>query len=175
MKIISSLLLLLGVVGIFILSSALPSLASLTPLPSHAIPSNSSQFSIRQLVNQYYESRENKSTARNRPPADCYPSGPSCIDVACDLMGSLGCDEIDEIKQVGRACRGNADGQCLQTVCHRLGSLGCDSVDEVTTVARFCVGNYDTQCFESVCNKLGALGCDEIREVQEVLRYCAGN
>jgi hypothetical protein len=139
-------------------------------------------FSVKELVDQYYQQKENRQTvsryfseSQQAPPRYCPPSGPSCTDAACEKLGRYGCDDLSEIKEIGAACRGNYDGSCLTAACEKLGRYGCDDKSEVQKVARACVGNYDSSCFESVCNRLGRYGCDDTTEVEEVLRSCAGN
>ena len=139
-------------------------------------------FSVKELVDQYYHQKESRqilsrffSDSIQAPPIDCQPNGPSCTDVACDRLGRFGCDDLNEITEVGRACRGNFDGNCLTSACDKLGRFGCDDMNEIQAVARACVGNYDTSCIESVCGHLGRFGCDDLNEIEEVLRACAGN
>ncbi len=146
---------------------------------------------IHQLVDQFYLQ---KSPAKAAPKhllgflnlnpkpngflsnQGCGPgSGSSCMDVACEKLGSFGCNDLDEIKTVGLACRGNWNGDCLTAACEKLGSFGCNDMGEITVVARACVGNANTQCFESVCQKLGSFGCNDQNEVTEVLNACSGN
>ncbi|MGZ3742248.1 MAG: hypothetical protein ACXWRE_00060 [Pseudobdellovibrionaceae bacterium] len=99
--------------------------------------------------------------------------GPSCIDVACDLLGHFGCDDKSKLSEVGMACRGNFDGYCLEAACSKLGKYGCDDLIEVHQVGQACVGNYDMSCFESVCQRLGKRNCNDIHEVVDILRTCA--
>ncbi|WP_413289361.1 hypothetical protein [Bdellovibrio sp. HCB337] len=137
------------------------------------------KLTVQQLVDQYYQQKEMKaklfSSVSSRPPINCNPSGPSCTDVACEKLGHFGCDDMSEIQDVGRACRGNYDGTCVAAACEKLGHFGCDEITEITSVGRACVGNYDTSCLDSVCNRLGHFGCDEVSEIDQVLRSCAGN
>lgn len=99
-------------------------------------------------------------------------NGPSCADVACNLIGAFGCDELSQVERVGRACRGNYDGTCLAKSCRRLGSFGCDELSEVERVAASCRGVYSGDCADAVCNRLGTFGCDELSEVERVGRMC---
>lgn len=141
-------------------------------------------FSVNELVDQFYAKKTALQNAKklfagqmnHRPPMDdCHPQGPSCLDAACARLGAFGCDDINEVQDVGRACRGNYDGTCLNAVCDKLGAFGCDDHPEIQAVARACVGNYDVDCFNSVCARLGDFGCDDLSEAVEVLRTCAGN
>lgn len=142
-------------------------------------------FSVPELVDQYYsvqDSKTSKLKLMTKPMSssiqrDCHerPDGKACSDLACQKLGAWGCDTMDEISAVNRACRGNYGSECLDMTCTKLGAWGCDTLDEVTDVARACVGNYNTDCFESVCQRLGAWGCDTLDEVTEVLRSCAGH
>jgi hypothetical protein len=147
-----------------VVSSAAPSVAS--TMGDHK------SLSVHKLVDQYYL----KKDQRHYTPMNCPPNNrQSCVDAACDQLGSFGCNEITEIQEVGKACRGNYDGHCLKVICERLGPFDCNELSEIQKVARACVGNYDTSCLDSVCERLGPFGCDEISEVQEVLKTCAGN
>lgn len=135
--------------------------------------------SIDDLVNQFYAQKENTVIKKSKPlvshPPDCHPpTSPTCLDAACLKLGSFGCDDISEVQEIGRACRGNYNGICLNEACDKLGSFGCDDKIEVQTVARACVGNTDTTCFQSVCKRLGSFGCDNLKEVEDVLRSCSG-
>lgn len=139
-------------------------------------------FSVNELVDQFYAKKDAVQNAQklfagklNRPPHNCYPDGPSCVDAACARLGAFGCDDISEVQAVARVCRGNHNGNCLNAVCDKLGAFGCDDPNEIQAVARACVGNYDTDCFNSVCARLGSFGCDDLDEAVEVLRTCAGN
>lgn len=158
-------------------------LATLVLFALHfALATTQNKFSIQELVDQYYAVKDSQASAlklfsvpQNHRPRNCYPEGESCTDVACEKLGTFGCDDMDEIKEVNLACRGNFGGSCLRTACNKLGSFGCDDIREVRDVARACVGNYDTDCFESVCRRFGSFACDDLSEVIEVLRSCAGN
>lgn len=112
----------------------------------------------------------------HHPPVNCIPvqEGPSCADVACQKLGTFGCDTLDEIRAVGLACRGNFNGDCLFWSCQKLGQFGCDTLDEVRAVAKVCVGSFDSECIQSSCEKLGTFGCDTIQEIQEVGVVCKG-
>jgi hypothetical protein len=152
-------------------------------MAAQSYAAESKTLSIARLVDQYYAKKETKNLSSKlfgkplvRPPINCNPEpARSCTDVVCDRLGQFGCDDISEIQQVGRLCRGNYDGNCIESVCDKLGQFGCDDMNEVQAVGRACVGNYDTSCFESVCQRLGQFGCDDMNEVEEVLRTCAGN
>lgn len=150
---------------------------------------------VHQLVDQYYSQKTVTTAPAKANPKTmlgflnlqqkpgnpfqnngCFPdNSKSCVDVACEKLGWAGCDDLDEIKTVGQACRGNWNGTCVTKVCDKLGWAGCDDMDEVSVVARACVGNTDGQCFESICQKLGWSDCDDEDEVVEVLNACSGN
>jgi len=100
------------------------------------------------------------------------PSKASCITSVCDFLGVFGCDDRNEITQVGEACRGNRDGACVKATCKYLGVFGCDDMSEVTQVAGACRGVRNTECVDTVCARLGAFGCDDLNEIKEVLQAC---
>ncbi|MDD0854346.1 hypothetical protein HBN50_14635 [Halobacteriovorax sp. GB3] len=102
------------------------------------------------------------------------PIGSACMEVACEKLGTFGCNEVEEVIEIGQACRGNYSGDCLANLCDRVGTFGCNEKEEVKTIARACVG-ADNSCVEFVCNKLGAFGCNEISEVVEVAKSCSGS
>ena len=142
--------------------------------------------SINDLVDQYYSIKEKQKIFNSQKKNilfqqtetlqnHCPVPGPSCMDVACDKLGSFDCDEVSEIKEVGRVCRGNENGLCVDAVCKKLGSFDCDDLSEVKVVARACVGNHNAECFESVCKRLGSFDCDDVDEVEDVLNACSGN
>lgn len=141
----------------------------------------SSQSKIQQLVDEFFaqERKDNqfrKIIAHAEQPLSqgCVPNDPSCIDTACDLLGTFGCDSIKEVTEMSRACRGNSNGLCLKAACDFLGTFGCDNGKEIKQVAPSCIGNLDDNCLISVCNRLGTFGCDSITEVTEVARACGG-
>ena len=97
----------------------------------------------------------------------------SCIDAACEKLGTFGCDSQSEIDAVASACRG-VDGDCLSSVCTRLGSFGCDSMSEIQSAANVCKNVFDGRCMDVVCDHLGTFGCDSMSEVSEVGKLCTG-
>ncbi len=111
-------------------------------------------------------------------PVHCPPpnqgSSSECVDFACQKLGAFGCDDLSEIKQVGKACRGNFDSECIEFMCKKLGAFGCDDMNEIERVGKACVGNFGSGCISSVCSKLGAFGCDDMNEVEEVAKTCGG-
>lgn len=142
------------------------------------------QSLLDKLAGAYYSKRSVPVSSIYRSfrpmhrPQECQPSpypnpnGPSCADVACQYLGSFGCDDISQIEKVGAACRGNYDGTCLDTFCKKMGSFGCDEIREVERVAAACRGNYSNECAEVVCGKMGSFGCDELSEVERVATAC---
>lgn len=170
--------------------------AFLTLVSASAFAAAPQNLSIQELVDQYYAQKEVSSQKhlqlrteskslgfkafevrpQRRGPRDCQPddSG-NCTDVVCDKLGTFGCNEMSEINEVNRICRGNYGGDCINAACNALGTFGCNEMSEVSTVGRACVGNYDTGCFTSTCSRLGTFGCNEMSEVEQVLRSCAGN
>ncbi len=143
-------------------------------------------ISINELVDQYYTIKEKQKAFSSKKKNilfhqaeilqnHCPAPAPSCMDAFCNRLGSHRCDELGEIKEVGRACRGNENGLCIDSVCKRLGSHRCDELGELIEVGRACVGNQSAECFESVCVRLGSHRCDESGEVKEVLNACSGN
>jgi hypothetical protein len=65
----------------------------------------------------------------------------SCLETACQMSGTFGCDESSEVIGLAKACRGNSDDQCLRQICATLGSFGCDEYSEVKAVATNCGSN----------------------------------
>lgn len=106
---------------------------------------------------------------------ECKKKPSQCVEYACHLLGTFGCNEMEEIKAVTVACKGNYGSACLQGACEKLSAFGCNEMVEVTQVANACAGNVDTECLEYVCNKLGTFGCNEMDEVIDVLKSCGGN
>ncbi len=100
--------------------------------------------------------------------------GPSCNDVACDLVGDFNCDSLSEVERIGNACRGNHNGLCLRSMCRRLGSYNCDSVQEVEQVAGFCRGSLNEKCVDLSCKLVGEYNCDSFSEVERIGRACNG-
>lgn len=155
-----------------------------------------SKDKIDRLVTEYYASLKGSGTTSLSPQAgalfrttsagarpthrDCEDQdqdssgGNSCIDAACDSLGTYGCDTTSEISEVGDACRGNRSGSCLKAVCAKLGSYGCDTLSEIQTVGQICRGNINGGCMDTACGNLGAYGCDTASEVQEVGEVCRG-
>lgn len=135
-----------------------------------------SQTELDRLATQFYVDQF-KTGRPMHAPQDCVqtPNGPKCVDVACDLLGRYGCDELSQVEGVGRACRGNYDGTCLKSSCGFLGRFGCDELIEVTRVATSCQGVYSMDCINTACGLLGRFGCDELIEVERVGKSCRGS
>lgn len=139
------------------------------------------QKKIDSLVTKYIISKNLKQKAafenlqKQNHPIDCYPgSNPSsCMDAACEKLGSFGCDTQSEISTVAQACRG-VDGACLQSVCKRLGSFGCDTMTEIQSAAATCQNVFDERCVNVVCDRLGSFGCDTMSEINQVGNLCKG-
>lgn len=127
-------------------------------------------------VQPFYSLLPNHFPPPHPPANDCLPpsSGPSCSDIACEKLGWAGCNDIDEIKSVGNACRGNRDGDCLKTACDLLGWAGCNDMSEIQEVGKACAGNYDSSCLASSCEKLGWAGCNDSSEIATVGAACKG-
>jgi len=134
-----------------------------------------SKATIDTLAGQYYASQR-FNTIPAHAPQDCLqnPTGPSCVDVACDLLGRFGCDDLSQVESVGRACRGNYDGTCVKSSCAHLGRFGCDDLAEVTRVAVSCKGVYSTDCIDTVCGLVGRFGCDDLVELERAGTMCRG-
>ena len=110
-------------------------------------------------------------------PHDCedqQQEGPSCVDVSCQFLGRFGCDDVSEVERVGRACRGNFDGECVNSTCTHLGKFNCDDMSEVEQVAALCRGNHGGKCVDVACQHLGRFGCDDFSEVERVNNACRG-
>lgn len=111
-------------------------------------------------------------------PPGCDPHYPppnqnECIDVACNKLGTYGCDQQSEVSEVIAACRG-VDADCVEASCGYLGTYGCDQMSEIVAVANNCRQIFDGRCMEVVCTKLGTYGCDQLSEVQQVGAICKG-
>ncbi len=132
------------------------------------------EYHSNQLLDNFLSSSEKLQETTFLKGDGCYPTGPSCIAVACSKLGSFGCDDISEIKRVGRACRGNYNGLCLESLCSKLNSFGCDDIREIEELAPACIGNVNASCIDSICSTLGSFGCDDISEVTEVAQICSG-
>jgi hypothetical protein len=100
--------------------------------------------------------------------------GSSCVDVSCQFLGRFGCDDVAEVERVGRACRGNFNGECVNSTCTHLGRFGCDELSEIEQVAALCRGNHGGKCVDVACEHLGRFGCDDISEVERVNSACRG-
>ncbi len=133
------------------------------------------------FLNKYLNKKSQFMRILNVPshtPPDCNPhhrppNVNECIDVACDQLGSYGCDQQSEIDQVVSLCRG-VDGDCVAATCRRLGSYGCDQMSELQQVSRVCNNIYDGRCIDVVCDKLGSYGCDQMTEMNQVSAICSG-
>ncbi len=123
---------------------------------------------IQALVEEYYAGRNPFLMDEQ-----CYPKN-DCVDVVCENLGSLGCDDSNEVDEVLRMCRGQYDGDCIRVSCRLLGSFDCDDRREVSDIAGWCVGNRGGYCVESVCERLGSFGCDDPHEIKSVAQKCAG-
>ncbi len=133
-----------------------------------------SKAKLNRLAIEFYSSQKSILNI----PEQCEqttPTGPSCADVACDLLGRYGYDDISQVESVGRACRGNRSGACLASSCARLGRYGCDDLSEVTRVATSCRRHFNGECMDLACNLLGRYGCDDISEVERVGVACQGS
>ncbi len=110
------------------------------------------------------------------PPQDCLPpvGSSSCTDVACEKLGWAGCNDLDEIKAVGNACRGNRDGECMKQACNLLGWAGCNDLEEIRSVGQACAGNFNSGCLTASCEKLGWAGCNDSSEISAVGAACKG-
>jgi hypothetical protein len=140
------------------------------------------QTQIDQLTNEFFaQSESSKLVARLFPVSDgvrpqhCDDQagkGPSCLDVACQYLGTYNCDSASEIEQVARSRRGNWSGDCLNGACSRLGSYNCDSPIEIDEVAKSCRGQRGDSCMAVVCGYLGSYNCDSMSELSAVGRAC---
>lgn len=147
---------------------------------------NISQAQLDKMASDFYMNESSSkfqlmgmTTNRQTDPHRCEDQeeedrGPSCSEAACQFLGSMGCNEISEIEQVGRACRGNVNGRCISSTCARLGSMGCNEMSEIEQVATVCRGNFGGRCMDTVCNLLGSMGCNEISEIQRAGVACKG-
>jgi hypothetical protein len=133
---------------------------------------------LDQLAGDFFadEHSTSKMALLNVDPHRCEQEqyGHSCVDVSCQFLGSFGCDDVSEVERVGRACRGNFDGECVNSTCTHLGSFGCDDIGEIERVTALCRGNYGGKCVDVACQHLGRFGCDEISEIERVNGACQG-
>lgn len=151
----------------------------------HATASEGSK-TLENLVNEFrhqqdqalvetYLSQKHSEKYRLDVSHPCPPpptNSEACIDKACDLLGSFGCNDSDEIYKVARACRGNYGDRCLTLTCNKLGSFGCDEMSEISQVGNACSGVWDTGCFVATCKRLGVFACDDMSEVTQVHAAC---
>ncbi len=148
---------------------------------AQALPAQSEKELVKGLVDQFYASKteallQSLQSKPLRRPIRCVDEDEaSCMEFACGKLGSFQCDDLDEIKFVGEACRGNYGSECLAFACDKAGAFACGEKSEIQRLARACVGNYFADCAKSVCSKLGTFSCDEISEIEAVLNTCAGN
>ena len=101
------------------------------------------------------------------------PRNPSCMSVACDLLGELKCNDLSDIKAIGQACRGNYNGLCLREVCSHLEPFGCSDISDLRTIAPACSGNVDGSCVQDVCSRLSPLGCQNQSDLVTIAKACA--
>ena len=62
----------------------------------------------------------------------------SCMKTTCQLVGTFGCDDQEEIIGMTAACRGQANDECLTVSCQALGQFACDEFQEVRRIAINC-------------------------------------
>lgn len=144
-------------------------------------------LTVQQAVDAYYSTKVNFQAIEQliNPPMAFQPlhqgrhcDGPpptpikSCLDSACDYLGTYGCDDQHEIEKVARACRGLRDGYCVEASCTRLGQYGCDDFHEIEKVTGLCREVSDGRCIEVACKFLGQYGCDDFREIKKVAAVC---
>ena len=163
-----------------ILSNFLYAKATVQPNSSSAQVQKIDQKKLDALVNKYniLKYLKQKTTLENlkiNNHPDCHPGEGqnSCIDAACEKLGSWGCDTQSEINEVAQACKG-VDGSCIQATCTRLGSWGCDTMSEINEVTISCHNVFDGRCVDVVCDHLGSWGCDTMSEINEVGGICKG-
>jgi len=104
----------------------------------------------------------------------CLFNPSDCLTAVCDRLGVFGCNSVEKMADVTRACRGNFNGMCVRTACDTIGTLQCNQPEEVLEVARSCRGNYDDGCLRSVCDAGGPLGCNQLQTITSVARMCGG-
>jgi hypothetical protein len=108
------------------------------------------------------------------PLPPCQPTGPSCVDAACSHMPKWNCDDLSEIKEVGRACSGNFDGGCIDLACSKMPRYNCDDLDEISDIAKACSGLYNSQCISDICSRMPSFNCDDKNEIIDVINACKG-
>ena len=92
----------------------------------------------------------------------------SCLDVACDYLGSSDCDDNYELEAIGKMCRGVRGGSCIRAACERLGSSDCDDSYEIENVTKICRGHFGGSCIAVACKYLGSSDCDDSYELEAV-------
>jgi hypothetical protein len=105
---------------------------------------------------------------RNAPA----PEGPSCVSVACDLLGGTrACDSDSELAEVERACIDNASGSCLAQSCRILGQRECGDIEAIGSLAASCQGTCDLSCTQVGCDEIG---CRNTYDLAAVNLACSG-
>lgn len=102
------------------------------------------------------------------------PSSSECVDYACQKLGTFGCDTMDDVKEVSKACLGNYNEKCIRKVCEQLGTFGCDTIDDIKEAGAACRGVRGTKCLDFVCTQLGTFGCDTMDDIKDAGQACKG-
>lgn len=138
------------------------------------VESLAAEFHLRTQLSAYQQVQFNAAHPEFNKLAHCRDDGDrtSCVKVACDFLGTFGCDDQNEITKVATSCRGNYNGECVKASCGHLGTFDCDDFGEVSRVATACRGVRGASCINEICSKLGTFGCDDLREIETVANSC---
>jgi hypothetical protein len=133
---------------------------------------NVSASDLDQIVDQYYAQKSfTKSTKHEcEPPRD----REGCFKLACNNVDRFECDDMDEIGNITRACRGIWNTKCMSFTMSKIHKFDYDRNEEMVNLINTCKGVYDMDCAEYVCQKLGKFSCDDLEELADVYKTCIG-
>ena len=125
----------------------------------------------KKTVDQFYK-KQDFNRSKHFPP-QCRPQG-SCLETACDNLGTFECDDSDEIQQVRRTCRGIYGDTCLRKSFRYLSRIDYNDLEEMLQLVNSCRGVYDFECLDFTCDRLGNINCNDLEEIVEINQQCGG-
>jgi len=108
---------------------------------------------------------------RCRPDAD---ASVACVEEVNRSIPSYQRDDLEEINEILRACRGNDGAACLIEAKRSLPSYQYDDRAESVRLANACKGYGLAACLRSVKSSLASYQYDDLAEVEAILRSCSG-
>jgi hypothetical protein len=96
-----------------------------------------------------------------------------CYNTAVSNMPNYRSDDLAEMQQLLKACRGNYGDSCLIYSLNQLSSYEYDDLSEMVTLIKSCRGVTEVECVELLCEKSGGFRCDDVKELAQINLSCA--